>query len=590
VAERVFEQLMQSRRQKLADGARVLSADYAFKQAIATGDRDTLLSALNNLRNRIGADSMQLVSMDALLKADTSRPDAYGGPFEFASLIELAEQSGEASGIVFQGNETHQAVVVPLLAPDPVAWLCITFRIGAALVGELKATTHADISLLHLRDNKAELIASTLPMPMQHELSANPTGIMSSISEPVMLIMGGSEHVSRGSILQQNGHGVVLAVLQRSMQEALQAFYRLRSMLLLISLLGLVLTAAGIFWLSRSVTRPVKLLAEGVREIEQHRFEHRISMDRQDEFGNLAGAFNNMAEGLVERDKVRDLLGKVVSPEVAHELMRSEVKLGGEERSMTAFFSDIAGFTSISEAMQAPDLVQLLNEYLTAMGEIIQQCGGVIDKYIGDAIVAFWGAPVTNEQHAEHAVRAAVRMQKRLEELRQQWREQGRTELFVRMGINSGAMVVGNMGSRDRMDYTMIGDAVNLAARLEGANKYYGSTILVSEFTHAMIQEVFLCRELDRIRVQGKNDAIRIYEVIAEIDNASPMMRDSAARFEEALRAFRRMRFEEAAPLFKHCIETTGDPASQLYLQRITDLVANPPAANWDWTYHISKL
>lgn len=580
---------MQARHQKLADGARVLSADYAFKQAIATRDRDTMFSALNNLRRRIGADSMQLVSTDALLMVDTSRPDAHGGPFEFSSLIELAEQSGEASGIVFPGSEIHQAVVVPLLAPDPVAWLCLTFRIGASLAGELKATTNADITLLHLRNNNAALIASTLPMPVQRELSANPPGIMSSIREPVLLSIGGSELVSHASVLQQNGHGIVLAVLQRSMQESLQAFYRLRSMLLLISLLGLVLTAAGIFWLSRSVTRPLKLLAEGVREIERHRFDHRVFMDRQDEFGDLAGAFNNMAEGLIERDKVRDLLGKVVSPEVAHELMRSEVKLGGEERTMTAFFSDIAGFTSISEAMQAPDLVQLLNEYLTAMGEIIQESGGVIDKYIGDAIVAFWGAPVTNAQHAGLAVRAAVRMQTRLAELRLQWHEQGRTELFVRMGINSGTMVVGNMGSRDRMDYTMIGDAVNLAARLESANKYYGSSILVSEFTYALIREEFLCRELDRVRVQGKNDAIGIYEVIAAIDSSSPEMRDAVAGFEQALQAFRRMRFAEAATLFTHCTETTGDLASRLYLQRIAELAANPPASDWDWTYHLGK-
>jgi adenylate cyclase len=189
--------------------------------------------------------------------------------------------------------------------------------------------------------------------------------------------------------------------------------------------------------------------------------------------------------------------------------------LGGETREITALFSDLENFTGISETMNAQDLVALLNDYLTHMSSEISEHAGVLDKFIGDAIVVFWGAPVDDDLHARHAVSCALAMQAKLKILRDEWQKQGLPLFKMRIGINTGHAVVGNVGSIDRLDYTMIGDTVNLAARLEGENKNHGTEILISEFTYQQVKDVFVCRELGSVKVKGKQQAVKIYEVVS---------------------------------------------------------------------------
>jgi len=380
-------------------------------------------------------------------------------------------------------------------------------------------------------------------------------------------------------------------VLQRSLEKALRPFYRLRATLTIIAVCGLIVTVIGGILTSRTVTKPVQTLVEGVREIGKSNYDYKVSVEQQDELGELAGAFNKMTLGLAERDKVRNLLGKVMSPAVAHELLNKEVTLGGEERVMTAFFSDIAGFTSISEKMKPAELVSFLNEYLSAMADIVYETQGVIDKFIGDAIVGFWGAPLPVENHAELAVRAAVGMQKKLAAMRAVWRKEGREGLFMRIGINTGTMVVGNMGSNDRMDYTMMGDSVNLAARLEGANRYYGTDIMISESTYRLVKQKYLCRELDRVRVKGKTQPINVYEVVEEREKAGDDAMKYTAQFEDALVEFRRGEFKKAMELFDNCnaMRDGGDAACGLYIERASDCLAAPPASDWDQVYDLPK-
>lgn len=256
---------------------------------------------------------------------------------------------------------------------------------------------------------------------------------------------------------------------------------------------------------------------------------------------------------------------------------------------MTAFFSDIARFTTISENLSPTELVELLNEYLSAMSDIIHSLDGTIDKFEGDSIVAFWGAPIAMDDHAELGVLGAVRMQRRLIEMRKQWTIEGRDELKVRMGINTGFMKVGNMGSKERMDYTIMGDSVNLAARLEGANKYYGSNILITEFTRSKLKGKFLLRELDKVRVEGKLVAIRIFDVIDEIENASQEQIDGVKLFEEALAAFRSLKLDDAKILFKKCEGLFPNQSCELYLGRIARLKEMPMEMDWDATYDLAK-
>ncbi|MDP3129895.1 MAG: CHASE2 domain-containing protein [Bacillota bacterium] len=215
-----------------------------------------------------------------------------------------------------------------------------------------------------------------------------------------------------------------------------------------------------------------------------------------------------------ERDKkrIRETFGKYVSPEVVDQLVDDPPELGGVDKELTVMFSDIRGFTSISERMTPQELINHLNVYLTAMTDIILESGGTLDKYIGDAIMAFWGAPLRQDDHAERACKAALRQMERLRELNVGWPEPLRINIGI--GLNSGIMTVGNMGSPTRMNYTLAGDNVNLGSRLEGTNKEYGTNIIISESTYGHIQDKFLVRELDNIRVKGKNQPVGIYELV----------------------------------------------------------------------------
>jgi adenylate cyclase len=190
------------------------------------------------------------------------------------------------------------------------------------------------------------------------------------------------------------------------------------------------------------------------------------------------------------------------------------VRLGGEKNILSVLFSDIRGFTSISEKMTAELLVEHLNEYLQAMTDIVIESDGTLDKYVGDEIMAFWGAPIPQEDHALRTCRAAVKMIDVLNELNVNWTALGKPKLDIGIGINTGEMVVGNMGSASRMNYTLMGDNVNLGARLEGTNKVYGTKIIISEFTYEHVKDHVIARELDLIRVKGKALPVKIYELI----------------------------------------------------------------------------
>ncbi len=216
-----------------------------------------------------------------------------------------------------------------------------------------------------------------------------------------------------------------------------------------------------------------------------------------------------------EKRKIRSMFGKYVSPEVVSQMLDHPPELGGVDRELTVFFSDIRGFTSLSETLTPQELVKHLNEYLSAMTDIILETGGTLDKYVGDEIMCFWGAPLEAPDHAERACRCALLQKKRLAELNEQWPTEKR--LAIGIGLNTGIMTVGNMGSAGRMNYTLMGDNVNLGARLEGTNKVYGTMIIVSEYTYARVKDKFIFRELDTIRVKGKNRPVVIYELVDDL-------------------------------------------------------------------------
>ncbi len=288
-----------------------------------------------------------------------------------------------------------------------------------------------------------------------------------------------------------------------------------------------------------------------------------------------------------EKAMIKGMFSQYVPQKVVASLIDNPdmLKLGGEERRMTALFTDIAGFTSVSEKLTPEELVHLLNEYLSEMSRIILENEGIIDKYEGDLIMAEWGAPVFFEDHAAWACRAGLQMQKRLAEMRIDWEKTGEPMLYSRVGINTGQMIVGNMGCLEVFDYTVMGDAVNLASRLEGANKGYGTAIMIGPETYEDVKDKgFVIRMLDDIRVKGKETGVRVYELIAEDENElSAEMKQVLDLYKEGLELYRDMQFMEAKQKFETALELVPDDGPcKTYLGRCEQFILEPPAEDWD--------
>ena len=287
---------------------------------------------------------------------------------------------------------------------------------------------------------------------------------------------------------------------------------------------------------------------------------------------------------IADRDKrlLRQSFAYYLAPAVIEKMMASNKPpaLVGEMRNVTLYFSDIANFSSFSEGISASDLVLAMNQYFSAMTDIIEECGGFVDKYIGDAIVAVFGAPLDDPDHAANAVRAALRCAARLGELdRAAAAFQGHI-LRQRIGLNSGEALVGNIGSHRRFNYTVMGDMVNVASRLEGANKFFGTTVIASETTMALTGAAFVWRELDTIRVKGRVGATRIYEPLAAAGKATPQQLSCSQAYAEGLARWRARDFAGAA---EHFAQTASDdPPSALFFGRATEFARNPPGPNWE--------
>jgi adenylate cyclase len=285
-----------------------------------------------------------------------------------------------------------------------------------------------------------------------------------------------------------------------------------------------------------------------------------------------------------ERVRIKKAFQSFVAPEVVNQIIRhpDKLRLGGERREISILFSDIRGFTTLSETMEPEAIVEVLHGYLNPMSEIVVEHGGTLDKYIGDAIMALFGAPLEQPDHSRRACATALDMVRKLRELDREWVEQGRPALKVGIGINSGLVSVGNMGSNRLFDYTAIGDNVNLASRLEGLNKFYGTEILVAGATVQHLDNGFIFREVDLVRVKGKKHPIAIYEILGE---GAP--EDKLARFlelyHEGLACLRGTRWGEGLEAFQAASELNPrDALCAHYLQLIQKYAANPPGPDWD--------
>ncbi len=498
--------------------ARMMAGDYALRQLflVSRFSPETARSALVSYRKRIEAPAIVMLDPAGGFIADTRTLEAEPRHAPFFALQKIADASEafEAAGWGFVGDELHQIVVVPMLAPPPevAAWIGVGFPADRQTAEELKATSALEVTFL-AGEGAPRVVASTLPAGLAAELARAARPALASA--PVRVALGGEDYVTAYRRVSVADGPPVWVVLQRSLQAELAPSRQLEAVLAIVTILGLAAAIAAALGLARSFANPVRLLAKHTERISYGDYDTRIELDRADELGRLAEAFNAMSAGLAERDRVRDLLDKNVSPEVAARLLRDGHALGGEEREVTVLFADLRGFTTLAEGMPAPELVALLNRYLDRMSAALEAEGGVIDKYIGDEIMALFGAPVAAPDGADRAVRAALGMRSALAAFNRELAAEGRPALAFGVGINTARVVAGNIGSRRRLNYSVIGDGVNLAARLQPLTRRaeFAADIIVSETTRAALGGRYSLRPLGVVEVKGKAEAVRIHAV-----------------------------------------------------------------------------
>jgi class 3 adenylate cyclase len=364
-----------------------------------------------------------------------------------------------------------------------------------------------------------------------------------------------------------------------------------------LTVLAAILSLVFAMLVSAGMTRPVRRLLEGARAVEAGRLDQTLVATSQDEIGHLTTAFNQMVEQLRLKERLRETFGKYVDPRVVEGLIEGPVLAAeGQRRVMTVLFCDVKGFTSTSEGMTPQGLVKVMNRYFSTMSAPIRAHQGIIDKYIGDAIMAYWGPPFADHAaQAQLACLAALEMLSLVPQLQAELPEllgiRTLPKTFdLRIGIATGEVLVGSIGSELMMSYTVMGDTVNLASRLEGANKEYGGRILVSEATIAGAAGAIEAREIDRVVTLGQTRPQAVYEIMAGKGELTPAQTELRDRFAEGLAAWRTRRWDEARRAFDAALKAVpGDGPSLTFIKRLDLFAITPPGDGWDGAWHLER-
>ncbi|MGB0935494.1 MAG: adenylate/guanylate cyclase domain-containing protein [Alphaproteobacteria bacterium] len=359
----------------------------------------------------------------------------------------------------------------------------------------------------------------------------------------------------------------------------------------MISLIIFLLSIILIIIISRNIAKPIVQLAHEADKIKRFDLQNGKEVDTSVyELQLLNTSISTMRNSI-------QAFAKYAPKEIVSKLTQksTDVKIGGRQRPLTIFFSDIANFTTVSESYPSDKLMQHLSEYFEELTSIIQHEKGTIDKYIGDAIMAFWGAPAMDKQHILNGCIAALKCQKKLQGLNRKWRSEGKPELRTRIGLHTADVIVGNVGSSDRMNYTILGDGVNLSARLESVNKQYGTEILVSHDVYDKTHRFCHFRPLDVVAVKGKKEGQKIYELVG-MKQGEPSLFPSRERiefielFSDAFKVYLEQRWDEAIDKFSKIMERFGkDQVSEMYVKRCKDFKKNPPKKGWKGVIQLDK-
>lgn len=362
-------------------------------------------------------------------------------------------------------------------------------------------------------------------------------------------------------------------LLLKSLDKSLIFVKNIRDNLLFITFFGLILGLIISTVFSLSVTHPITQLEEGAIALENENYMFRVKIDTNDEFNKLGNTFNNMIGSIGEKEKIRSVLNKSVSKEIAEELLKGNIQLGGDEKEATILFTDVRDFTSISEGLAPGKLLNLLNEYLTRVSHSIEVNKGVIDKYIGDAVMALFGLPLPIPNDAEAGILSALEIINTVKKFNLEVSNEIGKEFKVGIGISTGLLVAGNMGAANRMNYTVLGDEVNLASRIESLTKYYNTDILISQSTFDKIDRSnkFCLREVDRVTVKGKSLGITIYDVL---DEYSVEIVSEFSKFHKLLHDKKFLECFDILKILKKKYEDDGP--TNIFINRITSYIEDP--------------
>jgi adenylate cyclase len=425
----VFDFTREEHKNTLLAITSTMTRDWGFRNAFGTGDPYTIIDAADNilLRSLGAADMMLISSMEGEVIIDTKIQGFERLEGEWLALMEAAARSDSGIGdaIINVLGVPYQITVIPLFLPTPVAWIFGGFPLDNEFTDTVKQSIVSDVSIVEYRNASAsaasanftgsevEVIASTLIAADQVRLTEQLqlTGMTYTDTQRILLKDGEYGTLMRPLYGEPGAPLQIVAVIQKSYNENIENLEAFQRVLLQFYLVVLALSLIAVVLLARSVTRPILDLATRVRRIEGGDYGQSVDVSGKDEISQLAGSVNNMASGLAEKERVRDLLGKVVSHEIAEELLSKEIELGGEERIVTVLFADIKGFTTLCETSAPQAVLTLLNRYLSEITKVIEDNHGVVDKYTGDSVMALFGAPLTRPNDAENAVRAALAIQ-----------------------------------------------------------------------------------------------------------------------------------------------------------------------------------
>ena len=526
----VFNGLKEERAARLQNNSVLLAGDFALKRVIATHlnpesyDAATLSSAAQNYQARLGVELVWITDESGVLLAVSAGDAQIGRSVATLPTLKEAIETGEAaSGIAEIDGTLFQLVAVPVLAPDVIGHLVLGHVIDDAWATRLKVDTGTDISFL----TEDQVFASSW-LPGTRERFV-PTGDFRAklLRAPAadrlrLLTIGGSRFLSLVVPVDAHVSKPLYALVESSYDEALAPLRALSWRIAAIGATALAIALLVCIGLAGGILGPVRTLVTGMHEVLRGNLRYRSRIERQDEIGFLARSFNEMVDGLEEREHIKDTFGRFVSRDVAEAVLAGRVPLEGERREVSILFQDIRGFTALGEQLDPATLLKVLNRFFTEAVAAVEAEGGVVKQFTGDGVMALFGAPQARDDHPRRAVRAALDIVARLDGLNVTLQEKNLPPLSIGIGVHTGVVVAGLIGPDERVEYGVVGEAVNLAARVEALTKDVETTILVSAQIASRLGAGFRLGRTASLPVKGRTDPVQVVEVLAAQISASP--------------------------------------------------------------------